>query len=267
MAKIGVYIAHHRWLDIDFGEDRLYKVGYSTNLDRRLNDSSYTTCFIGTWRYKYVFLVNTQSEAEAIESYILNRAKRVEFKELVNNNLSELIAFIEEASHELNIRRVEEITTEPAVVQFVEPIVITPIQDTIIKTAANDLSNNGVAKINCDYENKKNIVSGLIKNCGAWSIYLSSREDDLLEVSDFVEHNCQINVLRVDKTSSQNVFSLMRQNETGTIFCSYTRAHLIHKACFDLCIFDIDGDRGKRAIYEMTKRPHFRNHVYISNTS
>lgn len=264
MAKIGVYIAHHRWLDFDFGPDRLYKVGYSTNLDRRLNDSSYTTCFVGSWKYKYVFLVNTQSEAESIETYLLARANRVEFKELVNNSIDELIAIIEDAASELGIGRVIEIPVEPTMAPEIAPIVITPLQNKIICSALSELACSKSVKIDCKLEDTKNIVFGLIDTCNTWCVYLTTKGEDLDDMSNFAEIECQKNVLRVEKIGGQNILTLMRQNKSGVVFCTYAQSHLIHQGEFNLCIFN---GHGKRAIYEMTKRPHFRNHVYISNTS
>ena len=44
-AVPGFYIAHHRWLDAEYGPDALYKVGHTGDLRRRLTNDAYVTCF------------------------------------------------------------------------------------------------------------------------------------------------------------------------------------------------------------------------------
>jgi superfamily II DNA or RNA helicase len=92
---IGVYIAHHKWLDNEYGPDNLYKVGYSCDIERRLSDSSYTTCFIGAWTYKYIKELDTKEQAENIEATALGKLNRIDGKELVNNKLDDIISVIE----------------------------------------------------------------------------------------------------------------------------------------------------------------------------
>ena len=63
MATCGVYIAHHRWLDLDYGPGQLYKVGHTADLGARLGDGAYATCFPPGWRYVATFELPTREEA------------------------------------------------------------------------------------------------------------------------------------------------------------------------------------------------------------
>jgi hypothetical protein len=265
MAKIGVYIAHHKWLDYDFGEGRLYKVGYSTNLDRRLCDSSYTTCFVGAWKYKYVFLVKTQTDAELLETRLLSRAKRVDFKELVNNTLEELIDIINTAACELNImRHIIEIDPEPIPAPILAPIV-TLDQIALIDETIQTLKAKGRAELICDVENKNNIIATLVNKYDTWCVYLTESHKHLLSAAAFAEQNCDRSIIKIDKTNGLDFLAAVKQSPQGIVFCTYSLAHLIYTTEFGLCIFD-EGHK-RRAVYELTKRPHFRNHLYINNTN
>ncbi|MDE2100883.1 MAG: DEAD/DEAH box helicase family protein [Patescibacteria group bacterium] len=76
MQQAGVYISHHRWLDAHsesvFGvPGRLFKLGMSSDLARRLTDSCYVTAFIGAWSYVYTLETKTVKDAEVLERAVL----------------------------------------------------------------------------------------------------------------------------------------------------------------------------------------------------
>ena len=90
----GLYIAHHHWLDSDYGPGQLYKVGHSGVLGMRLNDSAYVTCFPPGWYYIATFEVATKEEAFYLETAMLHccRHRRVEGRELVRMTAAELLS-------------------------------------------------------------------------------------------------------------------------------------------------------------------------------
>lgn len=82
----GFYVAHHPWLDQVCGPAGTFKVGFSSDLSRRLSDSCYTTCFSSGWRYLFTLETEAAENAHLIESSVLylSSAFRLEGKELVS---------------------------------------------------------------------------------------------------------------------------------------------------------------------------------------
>lgn len=102
----GFYIAHHRWLDSDFGPDALYKVGHTGNLARRLTDDAYITCFSSSWKYIATFGLPTKGEAESLEAAVLHcqQAWRVDGRELVRAPAAALVALADELCRRFGLR-------------------------------------------------------------------------------------------------------------------------------------------------------------------
>lgn len=68
----GFYCAVHPWLE----REGLVKVGFTTNLARRLIDDCYTTCFsVGEWHYLFTLETPTGDEAHAIETGVLHACR------------------------------------------------------------------------------------------------------------------------------------------------------------------------------------------------
>lgn len=70
----GFYVAHHRWFDADDGPDALYKVGFTSNLGRRLTDDAYTTCFPEGFRFVAVVTTANGESAHRLETGVLHCA-------------------------------------------------------------------------------------------------------------------------------------------------------------------------------------------------
>ena len=70
----GFYVAHHRWLDAERGPNCVFKVGMTGDLQVRLCDDAYTTCFPEGWRYIATVETATRADAELLETAVLNRA-------------------------------------------------------------------------------------------------------------------------------------------------------------------------------------------------
>lgn len=70
----GFYVAHHRWLDTEFGPGSLYKVGFTGDLRRRLADDAYVTCFTPEWRFVRTFETRTKEDARRLETGVLHCA-------------------------------------------------------------------------------------------------------------------------------------------------------------------------------------------------
>jgi len=89
----GLYIAHHRWLDLDYGPGQLFKVGHTSDLGARLGDSAYVTCFPPGWRYVATFELATKEDAFLLETAVLYccRHRRVAGRELVRCPEAELL--------------------------------------------------------------------------------------------------------------------------------------------------------------------------------
>ena len=53
------------------GPNRMFKVGHSGELQRRLHDSSYTTLFGDSYQYMFTLETETKVDAEAVERKVL----------------------------------------------------------------------------------------------------------------------------------------------------------------------------------------------------
>jgi hypothetical protein len=102
----GFYVAWGRWLDCEFGPDRLYKVGHTGDLGRRLTDSDFTTCFpAGMWCYRATFELPSKEDAQLLETEILYRCRqsRLGERELVRMGLADIVALAATAATELGL--------------------------------------------------------------------------------------------------------------------------------------------------------------------
>ncbi|GFR88196.1 helicase-like protein [Elysia marginata] len=72
----GFYVAHHPWLDTEYGANRLYKVGYTEDLRRRLFDGEYTTAFTSRFTYVHTFETHTKEDAHRLEAGVLYCANK-----------------------------------------------------------------------------------------------------------------------------------------------------------------------------------------------
>ncbi len=73
----GFYIATHWSLDVLYGHDVVYKVGFTGDLCRRLHDSGYKTCFQGAWRYVCTFETISAESAHDIETAVLHSCRNL----------------------------------------------------------------------------------------------------------------------------------------------------------------------------------------------
>jgi superfamily II DNA or RNA helicase len=103
--KAGLYVAHHRWLDADYGPGNLHKVGHTGNLSARLNDSAYVTCFPEPWQYVATFELSSKEEAFLLETAVLHccRHYRLGTRELVRMRAPDLIQLAEKAAKQLGL--------------------------------------------------------------------------------------------------------------------------------------------------------------------
>jgi hypothetical protein len=115
MTQAGVYITHHRWLDIDYGPGNLYKVGHTGNLSARLNDSAYVTCFSEPWRYVATFELPSKEDAFLLETAVLHccRHYRLGTRELVRMTAPDIIRLAEKAARRLGLRPVRRPARQP----------------------------------------------------------------------------------------------------------------------------------------------------------
>jgi superfamily II DNA or RNA helicase len=104
-AQPGVYIAHHRWLDHDYGPGAQLKVGHTGDLGARLCDGAYTTCFPPGWHYVAAFELATKADAQMLEAAVLHccRHRRVEGRELVRAHADELKSVVAQAAATLGL--------------------------------------------------------------------------------------------------------------------------------------------------------------------
>src|SRR5579872_6764856 len=99
----GFYCAVHPWLQ----REGLVKVGFTTNLARRLTDDCYTTCFtVGEWRYLFTLETKTGEEAHSIETGVLYacRGYRLSPRELVRLSPEKVRGVAIAVAAELKIR-------------------------------------------------------------------------------------------------------------------------------------------------------------------
>jgi superfamily II DNA or RNA helicase len=97
----GFYVAHHRWLDAEEGPGRVHKVGMTGDLQVRLCDDAYTTCFPEGWKYHATIETQAREHAELVETAVLRRAEpyRIDGRELVRATGDVLLATaVEEAA-------------------------------------------------------------------------------------------------------------------------------------------------------------------------
>jgi superfamily II DNA or RNA helicase len=109
-STCGTYVAWGKWLDHEFGPDRLYKVGHTGDLFRRLEDSSYVTCFPpGHWKYVATFEFQTKEEAFLLETAVLHccREFRLGTRELVNLPAATIIETANAAAREMGLAPVQ----------------------------------------------------------------------------------------------------------------------------------------------------------------
>jgi superfamily II DNA or RNA helicase len=101
----GVYIAHHRLYDVDFGPGQQFKVGHSGELGRRLHDGAYKTCWPAGWRYVATFELETKHDAERLEAAVLFccHACRVDGTEIVRAPLDVLTRKVLESAQVLGL--------------------------------------------------------------------------------------------------------------------------------------------------------------------
>jgi superfamily II DNA or RNA helicase len=101
----GIYIAHHPWLDQEYGPNMLFKVGCSQELERRIHDGSYTTCFPPGWRYMFTFETDQPAACRLLEELVLAAfdEKRLGGRELVNAPLDDIIALAIAVAEEYQI--------------------------------------------------------------------------------------------------------------------------------------------------------------------
>jgi superfamily II DNA or RNA helicase len=105
-ATAGLYIAHHRWLDAEFGPGQLHKVGHTGDLGARLTDGAYATCFPAGWRYVATFECASKEDAFLLETAVLHccRERRVDGRELVRAPADELAELAAAAAAALALR-------------------------------------------------------------------------------------------------------------------------------------------------------------------
>lgn len=263
---IGVYVAHHKWLDVEFGQNMLFKVGHSANLGRRLSDSSYITCFVGCWTYKYLYEVNNKEEAELLESAVLSRLNRVEGKELVNNNIDEIIRVIISCAAELNITKATIAKTDT------DQYTLRTYQIEAINAVNAELSLNGRAVLNMACRTGKTLVAyNIIKNLSTkWSVYFVPSLLLARQINEKLSKYCSANIIMVGSadgmtTDSKLISSYMKINKSGIVICTYHSEDIISMNTFDVCVFD-EAHRMHKYISTINTRHYFFNHVYMTAT-
>src|SRR3990172_7386196 len=104
-VQAGLYIAWHPWLDYEHGAGRLHKVGHTGDLGRRLDDSSYVTCFSPGWKYVATYETEGKDDAHLLESAVLHCCQEVRLgtRELVRAPASALIKLVESAASKLGV--------------------------------------------------------------------------------------------------------------------------------------------------------------------
>ncbi len=104
-AQAGLYIAWHPWLDYEHGAGQLHKVGHTGDLSRRLEDSSYVTCFSPGWKYIATYETEGKDDAHLLESAVLHccREARLGSRELVRVPAETLIELVEAAASRLGV--------------------------------------------------------------------------------------------------------------------------------------------------------------------
>ncbi len=111
-AQAGLYVAWHPWLDCEHGAGQLHKVGHTGDLSRRLEDSSYVTCFPPGWKYVATYETEGKDDAHLLESAVLHccRDVRLGSRELVRAPAAALIGLVEAAATKLGVAGVVRLT-------------------------------------------------------------------------------------------------------------------------------------------------------------
>lgn len=104
LYTIGFYIVLHTWLV----RNGLVKVGYSTNVEQRLETASYKTCFTPEWYFFRVFECESELDALILEQSVLYcmAAKRVPRRELLHCTAEEVAKIATEVSQALHINTI-----------------------------------------------------------------------------------------------------------------------------------------------------------------
>jgi superfamily II DNA or RNA helicase len=264
---IGVYVAHHKWLDTEFGQNMLFKVGHSANIGRRLNDSSYITCFVGSWTYKYLYEVNNKEEAEILEAATLSKLNRIEGKELVNNTIEEIIHVITSCAITLNI-----VAMPAASAISIEQYTLRPYQNEAVVAVQSELALNGRAILNMACRTGKTLIAyNIIKDLSKkWSVYFVPSLILVRQINEKLAKYCSANVIMVGSadgmtTDSKLISSYMKTNKTGIVICTYHSEDIISSNTFDVCIFD-EAHRMHKYITAIKTRHYFFNHIYMTAT-
>lgn len=104
LRTIGFYIVLHPWLSTT----GVVKVGYSTNVEQRLETASYKTCFTPEWSFFSVFECETELDSLLLEQSVLYclSSKRVARRELLHTSPEEVHNQAVEVSKALQINTV-----------------------------------------------------------------------------------------------------------------------------------------------------------------
>lgn len=104
LRTIGFYVVLHPWLT----NAGVVKVGYSTNIEQRLETASYKTCFTPEWRFLLVLECETELDALVLEQSVLYclSEKRVSRRELLTCSGDEAVRVAIEISKSLKINTV-----------------------------------------------------------------------------------------------------------------------------------------------------------------
>ena len=253
---IAVYVAHHRWLDFDYGPNKLYKVGFTTNTGRRLSDSAYVTCFVGSWRYVYLQEVDTESDAEELESAVLARLNRVGDRELVNNTLDEIESVIRACAKPRQIQ----VNARPN-------FKLRYYQEEAVCAIRAELAANGRAILNMACRSGKTLVA---YNCisEGWAAYFVPNVLLSAQIEKKLTEYGAENVINVNGTThntSANISKLMQTNLRGIVICTYQSSAIIATNMFNFCIFD-EAHGMHHYISDLVRKPHFKNHIFMTAT-
>ena len=97
----GFYVASHPWL----AQQGLLKVGFSTDLQRRLRMGNYTTCFTDEWQYECFHCCRPQ-EARLLEYTVLAalEKRRIPNRELILIDIKTLRDVVDKAVKLLKLK-------------------------------------------------------------------------------------------------------------------------------------------------------------------
>lgn len=110
MARPGFYIAHHPWFDAERGSGKLFKVGHTGDLRRRLCDDAYTTCFSEGFAFRFTLETASKEDAARVEGTVLAcaaahrlRRKTGAISELVAMELADIIDLAQKLAARLGV--------------------------------------------------------------------------------------------------------------------------------------------------------------------